>query len=127
MPVRSEREAGMNKGFAHLTVCAVLLSLSGCISTFNPVSGDIKFKPKTMAVVAGLDNEQNVQMAQTMSESLRKYTRFQVMTHKQAAQKLPGYPAQYPGALEERLFRDRDRLHEDRHEEGQVHPAAARR
>ncbi|MEK6742303.1 MAG: hypothetical protein AABZ15_01765 [Nitrospirota bacterium] len=94
----------MNKGFAHLTVCAVLLFLSGCISAFNPVSNDVKFKPKTMAVVAGLDNEQNVQMAQAMSESLRKHTRFQVMTHKQVAQKLPGYPPRIQGPWKSAYF-----------------------
>jgi len=94
----------MNKGFAHLTVCAVLLSLSGCISAFDPVSNDIKFKPKTMAVVAGLPVEQNVQMAQAMSDSLRKNTRFQVMPHKQVAQTIAGYPVKIQGPWKSAYF-----------------------
>ena len=91
---------------ARIGVLLVILSsvIAGCISAFDPVSSDVKFKPKSLAVVAGLDVEQNVQLAQAMSESLRKHTRFQVMPHKQAAQKIAGYPVKIQGPWKSAYF-----------------------
>ena len=80
------------------------LFLGACVSTFNPVNNGASFKGRSMAVIAGLDNEQNVQLAQAMTESLRKYTRFQVMPHKQAAQKIAGYPARIQGPWKNAYF-----------------------
>lgn len=82
----------------------IALFLTACISTFDPVSSDVRFKGKTMAVIAGLDNEPNLQLAQAMSESLRKQTRFQVMSHKQAAQKIAGYPVKVQGPWKSAYF-----------------------
>jgi len=91
---------------ARIGVMLVILSsvIAGCISAFDPVNSDVKFKPKSLAVVAGLDVEQNVQLAQAMSESLRKYTRFQVIPHKQAAQKIAGYPVKIQGPWKSAYF-----------------------
>ena len=91
---------------ARIGVLLVILTsvIAGCISAFDPVGSDVRFKPKSLAVVAGLDVEQNVQLAQAMSESLRKYTRFQVMPHKQAAQKIAGYPVKIQGPWKSAYF-----------------------
>jgi len=83
---------------------AAFLFLTSCVSTFTPVNGDARFKGKTMAVVAGLPVEQNVQMAQAMSDSLRKNTRFQVMPHKQVAQTIAGYPVKIQGPWKSAYF-----------------------
>jgi hypothetical protein len=73
------------------------LVLGACISTFNPVNGDFKPKGKTLAVIAGLDNDANALTAQYMTESLKKNTRFQVMSQKQVRQAVPGYPDNIQG------------------------------
>jgi len=87
-------------------VLLVILSsvIAGCISAFNPVSSDVKFKPKSMAVIAGLDNEPNVLLAQAMSESLKKNTRFQVMPYKQVKQSLANYPTDIQGPWKSAYF-----------------------
>ncbi len=87
-------------------VLLVILSavVAGCISPFNPVSSDVKFKPKSMAVVAGLDNEPNVQLAQAMTEALKKNTRFQVLPQKQVKQAIPVYPVDIHGPWKSAYF-----------------------
>jgi hypothetical protein len=80
------------------------LILGACISTFNPVNGDFKPKGKALAVIAGLDNEANVLTAQYMTESLKKNTRFQVMSQKQVRQALPGYPDDIQGPYRSAYF-----------------------
>jgi len=87
-------------------VLLVILSsvIAGCASTFNPVSNDVKFKPKSLAVIAGLDNEPNVLLAQAMSESLKKNTRFQVMPYKQVKQSLANYPTDIQGPWKSAYF-----------------------
>ncbi len=80
------------------------LVLGGCMSVFNPVNGDFKPKGKTLAVIAGLDNEQNVMMAQAMTEALKKNTRFQVLSQKQVKQAVPGYPDDIQGPWKTAYF-----------------------
>ena len=77
--------------------------LSACASGFTP-TGDATFKGKTLAVIAGLDNEPNLAVAQAMSESLRKNTHFQVMPYKQAAQAVTGYPGKIQGPYKTSYF-----------------------
>jgi hypothetical protein len=86
-----------------LLLPAALLFLSAC-STFNIVNGDFKAKGDRLAVVAGLDNEANVYAAQSMTEALKKNTRFQVMPHKQVAQALPNYPQKIQGPYKSAYF-----------------------
>jgi hypothetical protein len=86
-----------------LPFMAMLISLCAC-STFNPVNGDFKPKGRTIAVIAGLDNEPNELAAQYMSEALRKNTRFQVMPQKQVAQTLGTYPARIQGPYKSAYF-----------------------
>ncbi len=95
----------MNRAWPRrLPLLAALLFLSACVSTFNPVNGDFKPRGKTLAVIAGLDNEANVYTAQSMAEALRKKTRFQVMTHKQVAQTLSNYPQNIQGPYKSAYF-----------------------
>jgi hypothetical protein len=87
-----------------LLLLALPLVVVGCVSAFNPVNGDFKPKGKTLAVIAGLDNEPNVMMAQAMTEALRKNTRFQVMSQKQVKQAAPGYPDDIQGPWKTAYF-----------------------
>lgn len=83
---------------------AVLVVLGGCISTFSPVDANFKVKGKTIAVVAGLDNEPNIATARNMAESLKKKTRFQVVPHSQVKQSLPNYPSNIQGPYKSSYF-----------------------
>lgn len=85
-------------------VLALLVVLGGCISTFNPVSDNFKAKGKTIAVVAGLDNEPNLLAARHMADSLKKNTRFQVMPHSQVKSALPNYPTNIQGPYKSAYF-----------------------
>lgn len=87
-----------------LLLLVLALPAGACVSTFNPVSDSFKPKGKTLAAIAGLDNEANVVAAQHMTESLRKHTRFQVMPHQQVAQTLSGYPINVQGPYKSAYF-----------------------
>jgi hypothetical protein len=87
-----------------LSALILAAALAGCVSTFNPVSGDFKPKGKTIAVIAGLDNEPNVQAAKHMADSLKKNTRFQVMPHSKVKQLVANYPTNIPGPYKSAYF-----------------------
>jgi len=87
-----------------IPLLVLTVTLSACVTTFTPVNGDVRFKGKTLAVIAGLDNEANLLVAQSMSESLRKNTRFQVMPYKQVAQTVSGYPGKIQGPYKTAYF-----------------------
>jgi len=94
----------MGPRFARSIPLLVLtLMLSACVATFTPNS-DVQFKGKTLAVIAGLDNEPNLAVAQSMSESLRTNTRFQVVPYKQAAKTVTGYPGNIQGPYKTTYF-----------------------
>lgn len=79
------------------SVLVLPILLSGCFETFSLLETDYRPKGKTMAVIAGLDTESNVVLAQRMTDALKKNTRFQMMPHKQAAQAIPNYPVKIKG------------------------------
>lgn len=86
---------------------AVLLSAAlttGCISTFTLKEQDYRPKGKTLAVISGLDSEANLAMAHGMTEALRKHTRFQVLSQKQVAQAVAGYPQKIRGPYRSAYF-----------------------
>ena len=87
-----------------IPLLVLTVMLGACVATFTPVNGDVRFKGKTLAVIAGLDNEANLVVAQSMSESLRKNTRFQVMPYKQVAQTVTGYPGKIQGPYKTAYF-----------------------
>ncbi len=81
------------------------LLLAGCVSPFSLVNGKTGFnKGRTMAVIAGLDNDPNVAMAQAMSEALQRRTRFKVMPYKQVAHTLKNYPSDIQGPWRSTYF-----------------------
>jgi len=95
----------MDRRYMCMVLAAALaLALGACFSAFTPVNGDFKPKGKTIAAIAGLDNEPNVAVAQSMSESLKKNTRFQVMPHSQVKQAITGYPSNIQGPYKTAYF-----------------------
>lgn len=95
----------MNKSFMKKTgILVLLMSLAGCcISTFTPIDSDFRPKGKTLAVVAALDNEENITIAYYMTEALRKNSRFHLVPQKQVAQTL-GYPIKIHGPFKSAFF-----------------------
>jgi len=95
----------MDRGPIRIVVLlALLVSLGGCVSTFNPVNDNFRAKGKTIAVIAGLDNEPNIMTAKNMADSLKKNARFQVMPHSQVKQSLSNYPTNIPGPYKSAYF-----------------------
>jgi len=95
----------MRSGFIQkLPVLVLVIFLSSCFSTFTPVNSDFKPKGKTLAVIAGLNNEANVAAAQYMTDALKKNSRFQVMSQKQVSQALSGYPTPVQGPYKTAYF-----------------------
>jgi len=87
-----------------LSIGILSFLLSSCVSTFNPVKQGYTMRGKTIAVIAGLDNEPNLHVARSMSESLAKHTRFQVMSSKKVEQTLIGYPSNIQGPYKSAYF-----------------------
>jgi hypothetical protein len=104
--MRETTEDGMTSSgrLKQLLFLVLSLFLGACVSTFNPVNGDFKPKGKTLAVIAGLDNNANMLTAQYMTESLKKNTRFQVMSQKQVGQAISGYPDNIQGPYRSSYF-----------------------
>jgi hypothetical protein len=99
-----------------LAVSCLLIVTSGACSfaTFRPVDPNFRPKGKTLAVVAGLDDEPTAFVAQAMTDAFRKNTRFQVMPQKQVAQAVPGYPQTIKGPYSSAYFQiETDYAHTD--------------
>lgn len=91
--------------FIQNVIFLTLLGLSvGCISAFTPIDSNFKPKGKTLAVIAALENKENVEVAYHMTEALKKNTRFQVMSQKQVAQTLSDYPSKIQGPFRSAYF-----------------------
>lgn len=94
----------MNRRFIRkIPVLVLLIFLTAC-STFTTIDSNFKTKGRTLAVIAGLENEENVAVAHYMTEALRKNSRFQVISQKQVAQSLSNYPSKIQGPFKSAYF-----------------------
>jgi hypothetical protein len=93
----------MSRGPILKLFLALIMFLSAC-STFTLTQPDFRPKGKTLAVIAGLENEPNVMAALYMTEAFKKYSRFQVMSQKQIVQSLSAYPAKIQGPYKSAYF-----------------------
>jgi hypothetical protein len=76
----------------------LLLSLTACsYSAFTLTESGFKPKGKSLAVIAGLNNEVNVVAAKYMSDALGANSRFQVVSQNKVDQSLPAYPMNIKG------------------------------
>lgn len=86
-----------------IMACLAFLFFTGCVSMFNglmfspPNGEELHADGKTLAVVAGVDNEMNIAVAESMAEALSRNSTFKVMPSKQLAQRISGYPQQIQG------------------------------
>lgn len=92
----------MNSVVRGFVVVTFMVMLSGCMAMFSglifsPTNGEVKGEGKTIAVVAGVNNEMTVAVAESMAEALSRNSTFQVMPPKQVAQRLKGYPQEIKG------------------------------
>ncbi|MBI1921320.1 MAG: hypothetical protein HYS23_09610 [Geobacter sp.] len=80
----------------------VLTVLTGCVSMFSgfmfsPTAGEINADNKSIAVVAGVDNDINIAVTESMTEALARNSTFKVMPAKQVTKRVTGYPQQIKG------------------------------
>jgi hypothetical protein len=87
-----------------LIAALVLLLAAGCFSTFTLNDSGYRPRGRSLAVVAGLDNEASASVARGMTEAFRKHTRFQVLSQGQVAQAVPGYPQKIKGPYTSAYF-----------------------
>lgn len=83
-----------------LTVLALALLLGGCFNAFNafePLDSNFQPQGRTIAVIPGSTNEMSVVMAQLVTESLQRQSRYQVMPQAQIAKTLGVYPQNIKG------------------------------
>lgn len=79
----------------HVTLTACVSMLSGLI--YSSVGDEVKASGKSIAVVAGVDNDMNVAVAESMAEALSRNSTFKVLPSKQVAQRIAGYPQKIKG------------------------------
>jgi hypothetical protein len=83
---------------------SLLMTFLSACSTFSLVDPDFKPHGKSLAVVAGVNNDSNVLAAKLLGDALGRNSRFQVMSQKQVAQLLPGYPFKIQGPYKSAYF-----------------------
>lgn len=91
-----------------LTVGALaLLLLGGCSYysvNFSLTNDNFKARGKSIAVISGTREQQNVEIASQVTDALRKKSRYQVLAQQQVAQSLPGYPQNIKGPYKSAYF-----------------------
>lgn len=93
----------MNVAFSMLLVVAS----SGCTPyrvDFSLNDSDFKPRGKSIAVISGTKEEQNVVLANMVADSLRKNSRYQVMSSAQISQAVPSYPQTIKGPYKSAYF-----------------------
>lgn len=86
----------MNVAFSMLLV----LATTGCTPyrvDFSLNDSDFKPRGKSIAVISGTKEAQNVALAILVGDSLRKNSRYQVMSSAQISQAIPAYPQTIKG------------------------------
>ncbi|HUX89741.1 MAG TPA: hypothetical protein VMV48_03525 [Gallionellaceae bacterium] len=85
----------------------VILTVSGCSSyrvDFSMNDSSFKAKGKSIAVISGTKEPQNVAIAKLVSDSLRKKSRYQVASATQVSQAIESYPQTIKGPYKSAYF-----------------------
>lgn len=89
-------------------LCLIMpLVVSGCshyIVNFNLTKGNLKSKGKSIAVISGTKESQNVALAKLVGDSLRKISRYQVTSSTQVSQAIEPYPQTIKGPYKSAYF-----------------------
>lgn len=80
------------KTFAALALLALLTACSSANYPFNPIVKNKVYKPTTIAVVAGYEDDATVKLAGFITKEMTERTRFNVMSQAEIAKRLSGYP-----------------------------------
>lgn len=86
---------------------AIILMASGCTHfkvDFSLTHGGPKSKGKSIAVISGTKEEQNVVLAKLVSDSLRKISRYQVASAEKISQAVTPYPQTIKGPYKSAYF-----------------------
>lgn len=76
-------------------MAAVLFTLTACGSTnfpFNPIVKNKTYKPSTIAVVSGGEQDAHMKLAGYITKELTERSTFKVMSQKEIEKRIPGYP-----------------------------------
>lgn len=92
----------MRSSIRCLAASLVLAVLTGCVGMvsgiiFSPTSGDIQASGKTLAIVAGIDNDMTIAVVDSMAAAFSRNSTFKVLPARHTAQRIPGYPQQIKG------------------------------
>ncbi len=74
-----------------------LFTLSSCVTGFKVTGDKSNIKGQTLAVIAGLKNEESFLFAQHLTEELQKNSNFKVLSQEQIKSKLGYYPINIQG------------------------------
>ena len=74
-----------------------LFTLSSCVTGFKVTGDKSNIKGPTLAVIAGLKNEESFLFAQHLTEELQKNSNFKVLSQEQIKSKLSIYPDNIKG------------------------------
>lgn len=80
------------KIFGGLGLLVLLTACSSSNYPFNPIVKNKVYKPTTIAVVAGYEDDATVKLAEFITKEMAERTKFNVMSQAEIAKRLPGYP-----------------------------------
>jgi hypothetical protein len=87
---------------------SVLLMVGVCVlsacATFTPTSPNFKAKGKTLAVISGLENGANLQLAHYMTGALTENSQFKLISQKKIAELVRDYPFDIQGPYKAAYF-----------------------
>ena len=86
----------MSKKILIIPLC-LLFTLSSCVTGFKVTGDKSNIKGPTLAVIAGLKNEESFLFAQHLTEELQKTSNFKVLSQEQIKSKLDIYPDNIKG------------------------------
>jgi hypothetical protein len=81
----------------------VALALTAC-ATFRPTTPNYQAKGKTMAIISGLENGANLQLAHYMTVSMAEFSKFQMVPQKKIAELVRDYPFDIHGPYKAAYF-----------------------
>lgn len=83
-----------------------LLLLGGCArSTFKPLTADFHAKPgSSLAVISGLEGGENLLLCHYLSEELKEWSTYRIVSQKAIVKKIKGYPYNIQGPYRSAYF-----------------------
>jgi hypothetical protein len=94
----------MTKKIAKGIVCFIAFSLFGCVTIFKPVADISNVKGNTLAVISGINDEDNVFYADKLSQHIAKKSTFKVLTLSEIKSRWVDYPYNIRGPYNTAYF-----------------------